>query len=312
TSAIKFVQHYLDENFRRRIQVEVKAGGTPYITRDTITESLIPLPPTKAEQEAIAEALSDADALIESLEQLIAKKRQIKQGAMQELLTGKNRLPGFSGNADLVETELGFFPKDWDMRKLRSLVDPTRGIRYGIVQPGEYDPSGRYMIRGQDYSEAKGWAHPSEVFRVSEPIERRYRNARVKAGDLIMTIVGYCGHIESIPEWLDGANLTQTTARIAIREGEAAAAFCKYQLQSPVGMGQVASFIKGAAQPGLNCGDVEEFQLCLPSYDEQTAIATILSDMDAEIAALETKLAKARQVKQGMMQELLTGNIRLI
>jgi type I restriction enzyme S subunit len=115
-----------------------------------------------------------------------------------------------------------------------------------------------------------------------------------------------------IPSWLDGANLTQTTARIAIRKDRADPAFCKYIIQSSVGQNQVTAFIKGAAQPGLNCGDVEQFYIPLPSVIEQSAIASVLSDMDAEIEALEAKLDKARSIKQGMMQELLTGRIRLV
>ena len=168
------------------------------------------------------------------------------------------------------------------------------------------------MIRGQDYSAVNGWASPEDVFRVSHSVEHRYRNARVKAGDLIMTIVGYCGHIEQIPEWLDGANLTQTTARISIDDSRANSSFCKYALQSSYGARQVAEHLKGAAQPGLNIGDVEKFLIPLPLLDEQIAIAEALSDMDAEITALETQRAKTAQLKQGMMQELLTGRIRLV
>ena len=127
-----------------------------------------------------------------------------------------------------------------------------------------------------------------------------------------MTIVGYCGHMEKIPDWLDGANLTQTTARIAIDSGRANSDFCKYMLLGPVGRNQVASSMKGAAQPGLNCGDIARFLLPLPSIPEQSAIATVLSDMDAELANLETRREKTRALKQGMMQELLTGRIRLV
>lgn len=198
------------------------------------------------------------------------------------------------------------------MLTLKELVEPERGIRYGIVQPGRFDHTGRFMIRGQDYSEAKGWAQPDEVFRVSDEIESRYKNARVKSGDLIITIVGYCGHVEVIPDWLDGANLTQTTARIAVDKKRASASFCRYMLQSPVGRMQVANNLKGAAQPGLNCGDVEKFLLPLPARrDEQSAIATALSDVDALLAAQDALIAKKRAVKQGAMQELLTGKRRL-
>jgi type I restriction enzyme S subunit len=269
--------------------------------------------PSLLDQEVIAAALTDIDALISGLDQLIAKKRDIKQATMQQLLTGQQRLPGFAPPMQLFKnTQVGRMPEDWEIARLGDLVDPSRSIRYGIVQPGRYDPQGRYMLRGQDYSEAKGWANPSDVFRVSPEVEERYRNARVKNGDLIMTIVGYCGHVEIIPAWLDGANLTQTTVRIAIEPGKAISAYCKYVLLDSTGKNQVAAYMKGAAQPGLNCGDIEQFLVPMPTIPEQAAIATILFDMDSELATLETRRNKARQLKQGMMQELLTGRIRLV
>ncbi len=282
------------------------------INKTALGQLPVLLPPTKAEQEVIAEALSDAEALIESLEQLVAKKRQIKQGAMQELLTGKKRLPGFETNKDYEQTEVGVLPTEWSLTVLGTLVDGSRGVRYGIVQPGKYDAKGRYMVRGQDYS--KGWVSPSEIFRVSTTVEERYANARIHVGDILITIVGAStGTVAVVPKWLDGANLTQTTARIAINEAKANSTYCAHVLSSWYGSRQVQNYIKGGAQPGLNCHDIEKFTVPLPPIKaEQNAIAAILSDMDDEIAALEAKLAKARSIKQGMMQELLTGRIRLV
>jgi type I restriction enzyme S subunit len=285
----------------------IKTIGLPYFKDLKLPKPDLP------EQTAIAEALGSADALLGGLDRLIAKKRGLKQAAMQQLLTGQTRLPGFAPpNSQFTKTTVGVFPEDWKLVQLSDLVDPARGIRYGIVQPGDYDPEGRYMIRGQDYSEVKGWAQPSEVFRVSAGIEERYRNARVKTGDLIMTIVGYCGYVEMIPDWLDGANLTQTTARIAVQPEMAVSAYCKYALLSPIGGNQVAAYLKGAAQPGLNCGDVEQFLLPLPGTPEQTAIAEVLTEMDEELAALEQRREKTRALKQAMMHELLTGKTRLV
>lgn len=299
-----------------RINRIIFGTGQPLITGSQLRSLRLRFPPTKKEQSAIAKSLSGTDALTESLDLLIEKKKNIKQGAMQELLTGKKRLPGFGEQAYNItgkyqQTEFGEVPKDWKLTQLKNIVDSRRSIRYGIVQPGDFDPNGRYMIRGQDYSEAKGWAKPSEVFRVSDKIEEKYKNARVKTGDIIMTIVGYCGHVEIIPEWLDGANLTQTTARISIDDKKALNKFCKYQLESNLGKLQVAFYLKGAAQPGLNIEDVEKFFLALPSVPEQSAIAHVLSDMDMEIQALEQKRDKYKQLKIGMMQQLLTGRIRL-
>jgi type I restriction enzyme S subunit len=212
---------------------------------------------------------------------------------------------------DFKESEVGEIPSNWKVENLVSLVDPDRGIRYGIVQPGKFDPNGRFLIRGQDYS--RGWVDSSEFFRVSDAIERRYRNARVMAGDLIITIVGAStGEVAKVPAWLNGANLTQTTARIAIDERRAHPDFIFHMLRSKVGATNVAGYVKGGAQPGLNCGDVERFLLPMPeSRAEQEAIAEALSDADALIEGLERLIAKKRLIKQGAMQDLLTAKRRL-
>ncbi|WP_225303088.1 restriction endonuclease subunit S [Nonomuraea aurantiaca] len=199
------------------------------------------------------------------------------------------------------------------MYRLEELTDPNRPIRYGIVQPGRFDPDGRYMIRGQDYSESRGWANPGDMFRVSAQVESRYKNARVKAGDLIITIVGAgTGHVEVVPDWLDGANLTQTTARIAIRKDVADPVYCKYLLQSHAGREQVASFVKGNAQPGLNVADVRKFRFKLPPRPDQGAIGARLLAADELIRSLTILISKERVIKQGLMQELLTGRTRLV
>jgi type I restriction enzyme S subunit len=208
------------------------------------------------------------------------------------------------------QTEVGTIPGTWDVGLLGDLVDPTRTIRYGIVQPGKRDSNGRYMVRGQDYS--KGWVDPSELFRVSPAVEEPFANARIRAGDVLITIVGAStGRIAVVPEWLDGANLTQTTARIAPRAEQVDGTYCSYVLASSIGSKQVANYLKGAAQPGLNCGDIEKFLIPLPPLPEQRAIAAALSDVDALLGGLDRLIAKKRDLKQAAMQQLLTGQTRL-
>ena len=204
------------------------------------------------------------------------------------------------------QTEVGMIPLDWKIDFLNSIVDKRRTIRYGIVQPGKYDPNGKYLIRGQDYS--FGWSSPDSFFRVSPQIEEPYKNARVKEGDIIITIVGAStGHVEVIPKWLDASNLTQTTARIAVDPSKGYSLFFKHYLISKFGQAQVANYIKGAAQPGLNCGDIEKFLVILPpTLTEQKAIATALSDVDDLIANLDKLITKKKVIKQGALQQLLT------
>jgi type I restriction enzyme S subunit len=205
----------------------------------------------------------------------------------------------------LVDLQEDQFPPDWELLTLDELVDPSRTIRYGIVQPGKYDYQGRFLIRGQDYS--RGWVSPDKFFRVSDQVEARFKNARVKENDLIITIVGAgTGNIQSVPNWLDGANLTQTTARISVDASKANWQFCKFVLQSPYLKNQITSYIKGAAQPGLNCGDIKKFTVPLPrDITEQERIAGTIWEIDQEIELLEKTLVKKRNLRVAIAQEIL-------
>jgi type I restriction enzyme S subunit len=204
----------------------------------------------------------------------------------------------------------GPIPKDWQVTILRKLVDPKRTIRYGIVQPGSYDENGKYMVRGQDYS--FGWVDPKYLFRVSDAVEAKYKNARLKSGDIILTIVGAgTGTVAMVPEWLNGANITQTTARIAINEEFALSTFCYYFLSSSFGKRITYQNIKGGAQPGLNCGDIEEYPIPLPPLPEQNAISNLLSVWDKTIDVTTALITQKQLRKKWLMQQLLPGKKRL-
>lgn len=201
-------------------------------------------------------------------------------------------------------------PTDWKVKDLKDLIDKKRSIRYGIVQPGEYNINGRYMIRGQDYS--FGWVEPEKLFKVSDVIESKYKNARLKSGDIILTIVGAgTGTVAIVPEWLDGANCTQTTARIAIDSSKADSVYCYYYLSSYKGKKLTYQNIKGGAQPGLNCGDIDYFEIILPPFPEQKAIAHVLSTADSAIHTTEKLIFQKELRKKWLMQQLLTGKKRL-
>lgn len=262
---------YFSSYFFNRIMQMTAKSSVDSVRREMIARMLIPLP-TKAEQEAITRALSDADALIESLEQLLAKKRQLKQAAMQELLTGKRRLPGFSG--------------EWEVRPFDEVLSRSN-VKAHQIQTSDYQTTGQYPVVDQG----------------REPIiafsDRRDKRFRCPAGGGIVFGDHTCIVKFVDFDFLVGADGTQI---LEARDGQSAR-FHALQLQLngivPTGYNRHFKFLK-------------ERGFLAPSLAEQEAIATILSDMDAEIAALEAKLAKARQLKQGMMQELLTGRIRLV
>jgi type I restriction enzyme S subunit len=252
--------------------------------------------PSLAEQEAIAEALSDADTLIESLEQFIAKKRQIKQGAMQELLTGKKRLPGFATKPGYKQTEMGVIPEDWGVCRLSDGIKLLSGYHV-LAQYCNADGHGVPYITGPaDFPKGiiqhtKYTAKPGTICHANDVLVTVKGSG---AGTLVVADSEYC-----ISRQL-----------MSIRVTEWNTGYIYFSLLRD------ASLFGAAATgliPGLSRGDILNKAVPIPpTTAEQTAIATILTDMDAEIAALEEKLAKARQLKQGMMQELLTGRIRLV
>lgn len=177
-------------------------------------------------------------------------------------------------------------PEGWRIAPLASVVQAGRKITYGIVQPGGFVDDGVILVRGGDYS--TGWVSVQEMKRVRPEIDAPYRRSKLRAGDLLITIVGAnTGTIAIVPQWLEGANITQTTARIAVDEARASASFISHILKSDWGQDEVRKYVKGAAQPGLNLEDVELFRLPLPSLPEQRRIAAVLDAWDAAIASTE-------------------------
>ena len=259
----------------------------------SLSDILIPLPPLP-EQQAIATALSDVDNLISSLSKLINKKKSIKQGTMQELLTGKKRLEGFSG--EWINIKLGgLVEKIIDNRgKTPPLAEngipllETNTLRTGSKQP-KFSVVSKYV----NYNTYNNWF-------------RDY----VKAGDILISTVGVVGETAI----LNNVECAIAQNLIGIRLSSSIDSdFIYYITKIDKFTAQVQAVLMGAVQPSLKVPHLLNFIINIPSdKKEQTAIANILSDMDAEIEALEQKLNKYKAIKQGMMQELLTGRIRLV
>ncbi len=272
-SAGYFLQQFLSHSGQRRIQDAMAGNAITRLTLDKINKLRFPVPSSKIEQEAIAEALSDADALIESLEQLIAKKRQIKQGAMQELLTGKKRLPGFSG--------------EWEVKSLGEIASAIKGSQ---LHSGEVIQDGRYVY-------LNGGISPSGY------IEK----ANTPANTIAVSEGGNsCGYVQFMeePYWCGGHCYSIVQQYVDNRF-----LFQALKAQQSFIMGLRV----GSGLPNVQKSALLSFKVCYPTdREEQIAIANILSDMDVEIKALDAKLIKAWQIKQGMMQNLLTGKIRLV
>jgi type I restriction enzyme S subunit len=260
------------------------------------------LPPRLAEQEAIAAALSDADGLIETLEKLIAKKRQIKHGTMQELLTGKRRLPGFPG--------------EWETKLLGELGRCVRGVSYNPavdLYPHDTLASVRLLRSNnvQDSIIVFTDMQYVDTSRVNHDQYLRNDDVLICMANGSRDLAGKAGRFSTD----DGYRYTFGAFMGAFRPNTDAVnvLLAFYLFQTETYRKHIAILLAGSSINNLTPGSVEALSILIPTaLPEQAAIAAILSDMDAEIAALEAKRAKARQVKQGMMQELLTGRTRLI
>lgn len=294
------------------------AGGSTikhiYIT--IVNKMVLGLPANLTEQTAIANVLSDSDALIDALEQLIAKKQAIKTAAMQQLLTGRTRLPAFALRPDgtpkgYKTSELGQIPEDWFVVAMNQLIEKNSKITYGVIQPGKNDPAGVLFVRGGDIFD--GIVNVGALRKISPSISMSYKKTILQGGELIISLVGYPGECAIVPKSLAGANIARQVALVRFSSTEVGLHhFICHFLRSPFGKKILLKETFGSAQQVINLKDVNRLELSIPSsHQEQTAIATILSDMDNELTALEQKLAKARDLKQGMMQQLLTGRIRL-
>lgn len=295
-----YLVHVSNTGWYRKLANSVMVGSTQvHITNPAFKSLRIPLPAV-GEQQAIATALSDADALIESLEKLLAKKRQIKQGAMQELLTAKRRLPGFEG--EWVETKLG----EWGLCHRGVSYNPDRDL-----SAHDTDTSVR-LLRSNNVQRSQVVLDDIQfvsVDRVSGSQRLRRNDVLICMANGSRDLVGKAAQF-SVE---DGFAYTFGAFMGAFRPNENADPnYVFYCFHSDAFRKHVAILLAGSSINNLTPSSIESCVIRAPlDKGEQTAISTILSDMDADIAALETKLAKARSIKQGMMQELLTGRIRL-
>lgn len=276
-----------------------------HLPKDKFETVPIPSPPTKGEQEAIAEALSDADALIESLERLVAKKRQIKQGAMQELLTGKKRLPGFTG--------------EWEVKPLSELFTFSGGFS---ASRDQLSTEGHcYLHYGDIHKSAKPYIDVRSEYhdlpKLDVLLNRIPSASLLEDGDVVFVDAseddeGTSKHVVIVNE--DGISYISGLHTIVAKSktGDLDHLYRRYCFQTTAIKKQFYFFSVGTKVSGISKTNIAKVLLSVPSLPGQRLIASILRDMDAEMAALNVQLAKARLLKQGMMQELLTGKTRLI
>lgn len=253
-------------------------------------------PPTEAEQRAIATAFSDVDALIGGLERLIAKKRDLKQAAMQQLLTGQTRLPGFDG--------------EWKVKRLGALAEVKTGPFGSSLHESDYVQDGTPIITVEHLGEF-GVEHVNLPL-VSDIDRRRLQAYSLATGDIVFSRVGSVDRNALIRPTERGWLFSGRLLRVRPDKQKAYAPFLSFQFHSEPFKALVRGVAVGQTMASLNTKIMNGVRVTMPPLAEQCAIAAVLSDIDAEIAALEKRRDKTRSLKQGMMQELLTGRTRLV
>ncbi len=272
----------------------------------------IPVPP-KQEQTAIAKVLTSIDTAIRETEAIIAKLQAVKQGLLHDLLTrgldasGQLRPPPALAPELYQDSPLGLIPKEWEAKELDQLVDTKRPIVYGILMPGYGHPDGVPVVKVKDI--IGGQVQLDNLLLTSPKIDNEYKRSRLLAGDLLFTIRGTVGRTAFVPQALEGANITQDTARIGITGLDPR--FVRAYLGMPIPAKFIAVHTLGVAVQGINLRDVRRIPIAMPPAEEASMIADKLDMHGAQLENELAALSKMRLQKSGLMDDLLTGRVRV-
>lgn len=289
----KLLHHVFQSGIFKK-QINEHLGATiNQITNKSLNSFKVPLPPTDEERTEIANALSDVDALLATLDHVIAKKRDLKQAAMQQLLTGETRLPGFSG--------------EWEVKRLEELAEIRSGGTPSTGEPSFWDGDIPWCTP-TDITALNGHKYLRETSRLITPLGLNASSAEmIPAQSVVMTsraTIGECA-INAVPL------STNQGFKNFIPFVKTDVDFLYYLLGTQK-QGLIA-LCGGSTFLEIGKTQLAAYEVRLPSTKaEQTAIATVLSEMDAELSVLESRRDKTRNIKQAMMQELLTGKTRLV
>lgn len=300
----EYVCHYINSITKHLRDVVATGNGQPNLNTTLIRELKIPFP-LESEQRAIASALSDIDSLLTKLDQLITKKRDLKQAAMQQLLTGKTRLPGFSG--------------EWAVKRLGALFKFSGG--YSASRDQLSSNGFCYLHYGDIHGAVKTTidtqADYHDIPKLDVPLKRVSPESLLADGDVVFVDAseddaGTSKHVVVVNKgglpFIAGLHTIVAKAKTT----ELVHEYLRYCFKTEAIRQQFLFYAVGTKVSGISKFNIVKLSLLVPSVPEQTAIATILSDMDTELAALVARREKTRALKQGMMQELLTGRTRLV
>lgn len=284
-----------------QITDDLSSTGVPMITQNQVSKFLIPIP-SKREQESISSVLESIDSLIIYLEKLIEKKKLIKQGVMQELLTGRKRIPGFT--KEWGYTTLGSYAS----KQKNAIVDGPFGSQMKV---SELLKEGIALIEMEHLNNKEIVTDDLKRFISQSKFNDLIRSA-VYPNDIIISKTGSLGYLGIVPNDLKKAMITSRLAKVSLDSTLTDARFIFACLQMLFEQSYWESVSQGGTMQILSIRNISEAPIPNISIEEQKAISDIFVVLDNEIQSLNTQLSKYRLLKQGMMLELLTGRIRLI
>lgn len=316
----KYLAAYINEY----VEVHNESSGVPQLTGIALGDKLVPLPSSE-EQTAIANALSDVDELLTELEKLIAKKQAIKTATMQQLLTGKTRLPQFvtynlgekQGQPKGTKpSELGEIPEDWDVITIDEALSKKMIIDQMDGNHGElYPKSHEFSLDGVPYVGATDFYNGIIDYKNCKKLPlgraKKFKKGIALNGDILFAHNATVGPATLVETEEDFIIISTTATYYRCNNEKLKNTYLLSFFKSNLFVKQFSAVMSQSTRNQVPILAQRKFYIVIPSIEEQTAIAIILSDMDNQIQTLGQHLAKTRQIKQGMMQELLTGRTRL-
>lgn len=266
------------------------------------------------EQSRVVQILDTLDTAIQETESLIAKLKAVKQGLLHDLLTrgidanGELRPPQSEAPGLYKMSALGWIPKEWDCERLDAIVAADSPITYGVVQPGPEVDGGVPFIRGGDIYGGKILAE--QLRTISGRVSNGYRRTQLCGGEILMSLVGYPGEVGIVPEFLIGANIARQAALIRLSHRDSSR-YVMHYLSSEGGKRQVLGQSLGSAQQVVNLNDLRVVRIPLPSYDERSELGNLIDTASFKVEREEDNFGKLRLLKSGLMDDLLTGRVRV-
>lgn len=302
-----FIYYYLKLSAEALIKMS-QGSGQPNLSKGIIDKLLIKFPPLP-EQQKIAKILSTVDAKIEAIDQRIAETQALKKGLMQQLLT-----KGI-GHTKFNDSPLGEIPESWEVKELDKigiqLIDGDRGSNY---------PKSKDFIENEGYclflsakNVTKNGFQFNELQFINEERDKLLRKGKLSRNDFVITTRGSVGHIAFYNDSVSFENIRLNSGMVILRDNQGIFEnhFLYQIMRSPIFEAQISIITSGSAQPQLTIKTLKRLKLPIPNLAEQQKIAEILSSVDEKIQIQQDKKAEYQELKKGLMQQLLTGKIRV-